>query len=98
MVTSFYNLNEQPFGVTPDPRYLFLSSSHREALASIQYGVTAGRSFTALIAHPGMGKTTLLFEFLGNLHSSCRSVFLFQSHATPRELLQSLLADLELSD
>jgi type II secretory pathway predicted ATPase ExeA len=98
MVTSFYNLNEQPFGVTPDPRYLFLSASHREALASIQYGVTAGRGFTALIAHPGMGKTTLLFEFLSKLHSSCRSVFLFQSQCTPQELLQSLLADLEIVD
>jgi general secretion pathway protein A len=98
MVTSFYNLNEQPFGVTPDPRYLFLSASHREALASIQYGVTAGRGFTALIAHPGMGKTTLLFEFLSKLHSSCRSVFLFQSQSTPSELLQSLLADLEILD
>jgi type II secretory pathway predicted ATPase ExeA len=98
MVTSFYNLNEQPFGVTPDPRYLFLSASHREALASIQYGVTAGRGFTALIAHPGMGKTTLLFEFLSKLPSSCRSVFLFQSQSTPGELLQSLLADLEILD
>jgi general secretion pathway protein A len=98
MVTSFYNLNEQPFGVTPDPRYLFLGASHREALASIQYGVTAGRGFTALIAHPGMGKTTLLFEFLSKLHSSCRSVFLFQSQSTPGELLQSLLADLEILD
>jgi type II secretory pathway predicted ATPase ExeA len=98
MVTSFYKLNEQPFGVTPDPRYLFLSPSHREALASIQYGVTAGRGFTALIAHPGMGKTTLLFEFLGNLPSSWKSVFLFQSVSTPRELLESLLADLEILD
>jgi general secretion pathway protein A len=98
MVTSFYNLNEQPFGVTPDPRYLFLSPSHREALASLQYGVTAGRGFTALIAHPGMGKTTLLFEFLSKLNSSCRSIFLFQSQSTPSELLQSLLADLEILD
>jgi general secretion pathway protein A len=98
MVPSFYNLREQPFGVTPDPRYLFLSASHREALASIQYGAAANRGFTALIAHPGMGKTTLLFEFLNRLSASSRSVFLFQSQSTPSELLQGLLADLEISD
>jgi general secretion pathway protein A len=98
MVTSFYNLREQPFGVTPDPRYLYFSPSHCEALASIQYGFSANRGFTTLIAHPGMGKTTLLFEFLGNLHNSSRSVFLFQAQSSPRELLQSVLADLKIQD
>jgi general secretion pathway protein A len=96
MFLHFYKLNEQPFGVTPDPRYLYLSASHSEALASIKYGVMANRGFTALIAHPGMGKTTLLFEFLSNISPSTTTVFLFQSYSTPRELLQSLLEDLEI--
>ena len=62
MVLDYYKLREQPFGVTPDSRYLFLSASHREALASLLYGIEAGRGFIALIARPGMGKTTLLFH------------------------------------
>ncbi len=58
MFLDFYKLREQPFGVTPDPRYLYLSSTHKEALASLYYGIEAGRGFLALIAKPGMGKTT----------------------------------------
>jgi type II secretory pathway predicted ATPase ExeA len=94
MVLKFYNLKEQPFGVTPDPRYLFLTPTHREALASLLYGVMSGRGFVGLIAKPGMGKTTLLFQLLQNLKNSARTVFLFQTLCTPRDFMQSLLADL----
>jgi type II secretory pathway predicted ATPase ExeA len=98
MVLDFYNLNEQPFGVTPDPRFLYLSPTHREALASVQYGVTAGRGFTALIARPGMGKTTLLFDFLSKVPIPAKTVFLFQSQPTPRDLLRNLLEDLGVQE
>jgi type II secretory pathway predicted ATPase ExeA len=98
MILDYYNLAEQPFGVTPDPRYLYLSATHREALASVLYGVTGGRGFTALIAKPGMGKTTLLFDLLGKVRNSARTVFLFQSQYSPRDLLRSLLADLGVED
>ncbi len=57
MFIGYYNLLEQPFGVTPNPRYLYLTPTHREAMASIVYGVMENRGFTALIAPPGMGKT-----------------------------------------
>lgn len=96
MVLEHYNLTEQPFGVTPDPRYLFLSPTHREALASAVYGVTAGRGFTALIAKPGMGKTTLLFDLLNKVKAQARTAFLFQSQTSPRDMLRSLLDDLGL--
>jgi type II secretory pathway predicted ATPase ExeA len=98
MVLDFYKLSEQPFGVTPDPRFLFLSPTHREALASVQYGVNAGRGFTALIARPGMGKTTLLFDFLTNVPTPAKTVFLFQSQPTPRDLLHNLLEDLGVQE
>ncbi len=94
MVLDYYKLAEQPFGVTPDPRYLFLSPTHREALASAVYGVTAGRGFTALIAKPGMGKTTLLFDLLNKVREQARTAFLFQWQCGPRDLLRSLLEDL----
>ncbi|MGB2888063.1 MAG: AAA family ATPase [Candidatus Acidiferrales bacterium] len=98
MFLEYYKLDEQPFGVTPDPRYLYLSATHREALASLYYGVTAGRGFVGLIAKPGMGKTTLLFQLLQRLEASARTVFLFQTLCNPRDFLRSLLADLGVED
>src|SRR4051794_13677975 len=97
MFLKYYNLREQPFGVTPDPRYLFLSHTHREALASLYFGLTSGRAFLTVIAKPGMGKTTLLFKLLKQLDSSARTVFLFQTQANARDLLRSLAADLDIA-
>jgi general secretion pathway protein A len=98
MVLDYYNLKEQPFGVTPDPGYLYLGATHREALASLLYGVTAGRGFMALIAKPGMGKTTLLFQLLQKLEGKAKTAFIFQTLCTPRDFLRALLADLGVED
>jgi general secretion pathway protein A len=94
MVLEHYNLRQQPFGATPDPNYLFESETHREALASLLYGIETGRGFFALIAKPGMGKTTLLFRILSRLKGKVKTVFLFQTVCTPLDLLRALLADL----
>jgi general secretion pathway protein A len=98
MYLDYYKLKEQPFGVTPDPNYLYYSATHREALASLVHGVTSGRGFMLLIAKPGMGKTTILFQLLNWLKSSAETVFLFQNPQTPRDFLRTLLADLSLDD
>jgi general secretion pathway protein A len=98
MVLPFYQLREQPFGVTPDSRYFFLSNTHGEALASLLYGVDAGCGFLALIAAPGLGKTTLLFDALGFLRQSAITVFLFETVSTPLDLLRSLLTALGVKD
>src|SRR6266446_5648208 len=68
MFLDFYGLREQPFGVTPDPAYLYLSTTHREALAALLYGIKADRGFVALIAESGMGKTTLLYRLMEKLN------------------------------
>jgi general secretion pathway protein A len=94
MVLDYYNLKEQPFGVTPDPRYLYLSPTHREALASLSYGIRSGRGFLSIIAKPGMGKTTILFHLLNQLEGSARIVFLFQTLCGPQDLLRGLLRKL----
>jgi type II secretory pathway predicted ATPase ExeA len=94
MVPSYYNMAEQPFGVTPDRRFLFHSPTHREALASLRYGVSANRGFTSLIAKPGMGKTTLLFRLLNEIELTANTAFLFQPQYTPQDLMVSLLTDL----
>jgi len=96
MFLDYYRLREQPFGVTPDPRFLYFSPAHREALASLFYGIDAGRGFLALIAEPGMGKTTLLFQLLKRLKGSVRSAFLFQTQCDSHELLRYLLEALGL--
>jgi len=67
-------------------------------MASVLYGVKAGRGFGALIAEPGMGKTTLLFNLLQQLGEAAKSAFLFQSHDTPRDFLRNLLLDLGVED
>ena len=94
MFLEFYGLREQPFGVTPDPRYLYMSPAHREALASLYYGIECGRGFLGLIAKPGMGKTTLLFHLLEKFRHSARTAFLFQTQCSSREFMRFLLAEL----
>jgi len=96
MYLEFFGLREEPFGVTPDPRFLYLSPEHREALASIYYGIEAGRGFMALIAVPGMGKTTLLFHLLERFRSSARTAFLFQTQCNSREFMRFLMTELSL--
>jgi general secretion pathway protein A len=95
MNLEFYNLREQPYGVTPDPRFLYLSTIHREALESLQEGLAVGRGFTALIADAGLGKTTLLFDFLSKADNAS-NVFLFQPQGSPGNLFRSLLEELRI--
>ncbi len=94
MFLEFFGLREQPFGVTPDPKYLYLSQTHREALVSLTCGVQSDRGFMALISPPGMGKTTLLYQLLDQLRDSARTVFLFQTQCTSREFFRHLLSEL----
>ncbi len=94
MFLNFYGLREQPFGVTPDPRFLYMSETHREALASLFYGIKMGRGFLALVAKPGMGKTSLLFRLMQNLEGTARTVFLFQTQCDSREFFRYLLTDM----
>jgi general secretion pathway protein A len=92
----YYGLNEQPFGVTPDPRFIYLGTQHRQALAALNYGTELNRGFLTLIAQPGMGKTSLIFQYLEDLREKARTVFLFHTSGDSRDLMRYLLADLGL--
>jgi type II secretory pathway predicted ATPase ExeA len=94
MLLEFYGLREQPFGVTPDPAYLYPSSTHRKALAALSSAVGADRGFMALIARPGMGKTTLLYQLLEELRETARTAFLFQTQCDSHEFFRYLLGEL----
>lgn len=96
MFLEYYGLQAQPFGVTPDPRFLFNSSTHREALASLLVGIKAKRGFLALVAPPGLGKTTLLFQVMKNLEPTARTVFHFQTQCDSRQLFHYILTDMGL--
>lgn len=97
MFLRYFGLYEDPFGATPDPRWLYSSPTHQEALASLMYGYYANRGFTALIAPPGLGKTTLLFRFLDDIRTSARTVFLFDALCEPLELISYMLRDLGIT-
>lgn len=89
-----FRLQEDPFGVTPDPRFLFRSDSHREALRILESGIERNRGFLALVADPGLGKTTLAYQFLRDLGETTRSLLLFQTQCDSRELFRYLLSGL----
>jgi len=94
MLLDYYKLAEEPFGVTPDPRFLYLSRQHREALASLVYGTESNRGFLALIAKPGMGKTSLLYHYLESLRGRARTAFVFRTDCDSREFIRHVLLDL----
>ena len=99
MLLQYFGFQQDPFGATPDPRCLYLSGTHREALASLEYGFLSNRGFTAMIASPGMGKTTLLCRFLENTRGAARTVFLFDVDAEcePKELVAYILRDIGIT-
>lgn len=96
MFLDFYKLRQQPFGVTPDPAYLYPSRTHCEALDALTEGIMSGRGFLTLIAEPGMGKTTLLYQVLDALRDKAKTAFLFQTQCTSREFFQYLLSELRV--
>ncbi len=98
MFLNYYGFREQPFGFTPDPRFLFGSESCREAHASLLYAIENNVGFSALIAEPGMGKTTLLFDLLERLRETARTGFLFTTQDSSRDLLRYINLEFELPD
>jgi general secretion pathway protein A len=94
MFETFFGFNHQPFGTTPDPRYLHWTRAHQEAMASLYYGIESGCGFMTLIASPGMGKTTLLFHLLERLKETSRTAYIFQTQCSSSEFLRCMMADL----
>jgi general secretion pathway protein A len=89
-----FGFSENPFGFSPDPRYLFDTCTHHEAFQSLVTGTECGVGFQTLIGVPGIGKTTLLFRLLERYNSVASTAFLFHATCDSREFLQYLLTEL----
>jgi general secretion pathway protein A len=96
MYTEFYGLREKPFALSPDPRYLFLADSHREALAHLLYGIEHGEGFICITGEVGTGKTTLCRTLLQRIEPGTEVAFIFNPQLSAEELLQAINAELGL--
>ena len=90
MYTAFYGLREKPFSLTPNPAFLYLSDSHREALAHLVYGLEQGEGFIVLAGEVGTGKTTLCRSLLERIEADTEIAILFNPSNNDIELLQSI--------
>jgi TonB family protein len=93
-VLDFYGLREQPFGVTPNPRFFYPTVAHREALAALICGVDNHVGFAALISAPGTGKTTLLFDLMNQRSESADTAFIFNTQCSGNELVRQIVDEL----
>ncbi|MDQ1333719.1 MAG: family ATPase [Thermodesulfobacteriota bacterium] len=90
MYTAFFGFKENPFNLTPDPRYLYLSRYHREALDHLLYGINERRGFIAITGGIGTGKTTLCRALLDHLDPNTKSALIFSSFISDMEILQTI--------
>lgn len=91
MYLDFYLLKKEPFHVTPDPEFLFLSPSHKAALRTLAYGVEERQGFVALLGEVGLGKTTILRSYLERVdQSQLKPIHLLYPKLSFRELLHTL--------
>ncbi|MBW2081276.1 MAG: AAA family ATPase [Deltaproteobacteria bacterium] len=92
MYLTYYGLNEQPFSISPDPRFLYLSEVHREGLANLTYGVAQRKGFVVITGEVGTGKTTLIHALLAEVPQKVRVAFISNPTLTREEFFY-LLAD-----
>ena len=90
MYMRFFGLKQQPFSLAPDPRYLYMSKRHREALAHLLYGVGGGGGFVLLSGEIGAGKTTVCRCFLEQIPKRCNVAYIFNPKLTVLELVKSI--------
>src|SRR5580658_3406295 len=93
MYENYFGLNEAPFSIAPDPRYLFMSRRHQEALAHLLYGVNGDGGFVLLTGEVGAGKTTVCRCLLEQVPESCDVAYIFNPKLTVEELLSTICAE-----
>ena len=96
MYLSFFGLNEKPFAITPDPRYLYLSERHAEALAHLLYGINESGGFIQLTGEVGTGKTTVVRTLLSRVPHHADVAVILNPRVTPVEFLLTICEELGL--
>ena len=94
MYTEFFGLNEKPFAITPDPRYLYMSARHTDALAHLIYGISESGGFIQLTGEVGTGKTTLIRSLLDRLPEKADIALILSPQLTTLEFLQTIAEEL----
>ena len=94
--THFYSFSENPFNISPDPKFFFSSESHREALAGLLYGINQRKGFVLLLGEEGIGKTTLIHHLINTLDSNVKTIFFPQSQIAFEQMLKGILLNLEI--
>ena len=97
MYERYFGFAENPFRLTPDPHYLYLSENHKEALASLMWGVQARTGFVAVLGEAGTGKTTLLRYYLGQLDQAVKTVCILNTNVAFEEILGFVLRNLGIN-
>jgi general secretion pathway protein A len=97
MYASFFGLNEKPFSITPDPRYLFLSERHAEALAHLVYGINEAGGFIQLTGEVGTGKTTVVRSLLAQAPRHAEIALILNPRMTPAEFLLAICEELGIT-
>jgi general secretion pathway protein A len=96
MYTQSFSLKQTPFSISPDPRFLFMSERHREALAHLLYGIGSG-GFVLLTGEIGAGKTTVCRCFIEQVPADCRLAYIFNPKLTVEELLLSICDEFRIA-
>ena len=95
MYLNYFNLAKEPFKITPDPSFLYLSPGHKEALASIRYGVEQRKGFILISGAVGVGKTTVLMAYLEKVDKKIlRTVYVFNANISYHSLLRCIFREL----
>lgn len=95
MYQSFYGFKEMPFNITPDPKFLYLSPTHQEALQHLKYGVQEKKGFIVLVGEVGCGKTTLCRRFLNELDPKhFDTALILNPRVTETQMLKTILTEL----
>ena len=92
--TYFFGLNEKPFAITPDPRYLYLSERHAEALAHLLYGINEAGGFVQLTGEVGTGKTTIVRSLLAQTPKNAEIALILNPQMTAPEFLLTICEEL----